>query len=261
MKASLDPERLPRHIAVIMDGNGRWAKRRGLTRVAGHREGAKAVREVVEASRELGIQVLTLYAFSTENWNRPPREINTLMRLLAKFLRQELASLIKNNIALRAIGNLERLPEEVKREIRKVMELTRNHTGMILNLALSYGGREEILRAVKKLAEGARDGRWKAEEINATLLESHLDTGGLPDPDLLIRTSGEHRISNFLLWQMAYTELYFCDILWPDFRKKDLLQAILNYQERERRFGLTQEQIQNTKWTSHILKDGSPPSS
>jgi undecaprenyl diphosphate synthase len=234
---------IPTHIAIIMDGNGRWAKRRGLPRVAGHREGVKSVRDVVEACAQLGVKYLTLFAFSTENWRRPKEEIDTLMKLLIKTLRSETEKLHKNDIKLMAIGDIDSLPKEVRQELKEAMEKTKNNKRMVLNLALSYSGRWEIIEAVKEIARDVKKGKVKIEEIDDKLFSNYLKTAGIPDPDLLIRTSGELRISNFLLWQIAYTELYITDCLWPDFRRKHLYEAIRDYQRRERRFGMTSEQI------------------
>jgi undecaprenyl diphosphate synthase len=234
---------IPTHIAIIMDGNGRWAKRRRLPRVAGHREGVKSVRDVVEACAQLGVKYLTLFAFSTENWRRPKEEIDTLMKLLIKTLRSETEKLHKNDIKLMAIGDIDSLPKEVRKELKEAMEKTKNNKRMVLNLALSYSGRWEIIEAVKEIARDVKKGKVKIEEIDDKLFSNYLKTAGIPDPDLLIRTSGELRISNFLLWQIAYTELYITDCLWPDFRRKHLYEAIRDYQRRERRFGMTSEQI------------------
>jgi undecaprenyl diphosphate synthase len=234
---------IPTHIAIIMDGNGRWAKRRGLPRVAGHREGVKSVRDVVEACAQLGVKYLTLFAFSTENWRRPKEEIDTLMKLLIRTLRSETEKLHKNDIKLMAIGDIDSLPKEVRQELKDAMEKTKNNKRMVLNLALSYSGRWEIIEAVKEIARDVKKGKVKIEEIDDKLFSNYLKTAGIPDPDLLIRTSGELRISNFLLWQIAYTELYITDCLWPDFRRKHLYEAIRDYQRRERRFGMTSEQI------------------
>lgn len=242
--ANLDYHRLPRHVAIIMDGNGRWAKRQGQRRVRGHAAGAESVRVVVRLARRLGLEYLTLYAFSEENWQRPALEIRALMNLLLRYLRQELAELQQNNIALRAIGDLQRLPENVRRELARTEEATREGARMTLLLALSYGGRSDIVRAAQSLAKDLRDGRIIPEDINSESFSKRLYTAGIPDPDLLIRTSGEYRLSNFLLWQTAYTELYFTDTLWPDFREDDFIKALLAYQQRDRRFGLTQEQVE-----------------
>lgn len=235
---------IPRHIAIIMDGNGRWAKQRGLPRIAGHREGVNSVRDVVEACGELGIDVLTLYTFSTENWRRPIEEVSALMKLLLRTLRKEVDDLVRNNVRLMAVGDIHHLPVATKEGILQGIEETRHNTGLILNLALNYGGREEIVSAVRSLANLVQQGVLHPEDINGESIEKHLYTAKLPDPDLLIRTSGELRISNFLLWQLAYTEIYITDILWPDFRRKDLYRAIEDYQKRERRFGKVSEQIE-----------------
>jgi undecaprenyl diphosphate synthase len=239
MPEKLDPTHMPRHIAIIMDGNGRWALRRGLPRVAGHKRGAETVRGITEECRKLGIGVLTLYAFSDENWGRPRAEVGFLMDMLGTFLKAEIATMKANGIRFRVIGRIERLPAAVRSWIEKATAETAGNTGMILNLALSYGGRGEILEAVKRM----RTAGITAEDMTEESFSSHLDTAGLPDPDLIIRTSGEKRISNFLLWQAAYAELYFTDTLWPDFAEKDLLAALIDYQGRQRRFGLTQDQL------------------
>lgn len=242
---------IPKHIAIIMDGNGRWAKKRGLPRVAGHREGVKSVRDVVEACAQLGVKYLTLFAFSTENWRRPKHEIDTLMKLLIKALRTETDKLHKNDIKLVAIGNIESLPADVQRELKEAIEKTKNNKRMVLNLAISYSGRWEIIEAVKGVARDVKSGKVKVDEINDNLFASYLKTAGMPEPDLLIRTSGEFRISNFLLWQIAYTELYICDCLWPDFRRKHLYEAIKDYQKRERRFGMTSEQVKKKSFNGN----------
>lgn len=234
---------LPKHVAIIMDGNGRWAEKRSLNRIAGHQKGIKRVKEVIRASKEIGIEVLTLYAFSTENWNRPQLETSALMALLKRFLIAEGKELITNNIRLNTIGTIEDLPNQVTETLQDVICKTKDNTGMILNAALSYSGRSEIIRAVKKIASDIKEGTITPQQIDETIFSNYLFTSGLPDPDLLIRTSGEHRISNFLLWQMAYTELYITDTLWPDFTEKDLIRALEDYQKRERRFGLTRQQI------------------
>ena len=230
---------MPRHIAIIMDGNGRWALRRGLPRVAGHKRGAETVRRITEECRKLGIGVLTLYAFSDENWGRPREEVGFLMDMLGTFLKAEIAAMKANGIRFRTIGRIERLPSAVQSWIEKAASETAGNTGLILNLALSYGGRGEILEAVKRM----RASGTPAEQVTDEVFSAHLDTAGLPDPDLIIRTSGEKRISNFLLWQAAYAEFYFTDTLWPDFAEKDLLAALIDYQGRQRRFGLTQDQL------------------
>jgi undecaprenyl diphosphate synthase len=239
----IDPDKLPRHLAVIMDGNGRWAQQRFLPRIAGHKAGVESVRQTVETCRELGISVLTLYAFSRENWQRPKWEVKALMGLLSQYLRSEIKELKKNDISLRAIGDLEQLPDKVRELLARAEEQTSAGRGMVLNLALSYSGRSEIIRAVRGLVEDIRQGNVEVETIDETLFESYLYTRGLPDPDLLIRTSGEYRLSDFLIYQLAYAEIFVTKTLWPDFRKKDLMAAILEYQNRERRFGLTGEQI------------------
>ncbi|MEJ2657307.1 MAG: isoprenyl transferase [Desulfobacterales bacterium] len=237
MHTDLDPQSLPVHVAVIMDGNGRWAKQRLLNRIKGHEKGSETVRTVVRTCREIGIRILTLYAFSTENWQRPQTEIAALMALLKKFLISERTEMLDNNIRLNAIGQIERLPEDVRQELQHSMMLTEKNDGMILNLALSYGGRAEIVKAVKEIAGQIKTGHIDAESITSDLISKHLYTGSMPDPDLLIRTSGEMRISNFLLWQIAYTEICVTDTLWPDFGKEELLQILKDYQQRERRYG------------------------
>ena len=241
--SQIDKDKLPKHIAIIMDGNGRWAEKRLLNRIAGHRIGIKRAKEAIRCCTELGIQALTLYAFSTENWSRPKREIKALMALMKRFLRAEGKNLVRNNIRLKTIGNIEDLPQDVGEVIKEFMLKTKNNTGMILNAALSYSGRNEIIRAVRKIAGDVKQEKLTTRQINEATFSRYLYTSGVPDPDLLIRTSGELRISNFLLWQMAYTEIYVTDILWPDFTEKDLMNAIVNFQKRERRFGLTQKQI------------------
>jgi undecaprenyl diphosphate synthase len=233
----LDRRRLPRHIAIILDGNGRWAATYDLPRILGHRQGAKSVREIVVLSRELGIEVLSLYAFSSENWSRPKREVTQLMALLSRYLENELRTMMKNGVRLRTVGQIERLPAPVVRLIRDVEAQTAENRGMTLVLALSYGGRAEIVDAAKRLAEGVRKGEIALEEISEAQFAGYLYAPDLPDPDLLIRTSGEVRVSNFFLWQMAYTEFYFTDTLWPNFGRRDFLAALLDYQGRERRFG------------------------
>jgi undecaprenyl diphosphate synthase len=247
--AQLDYSRLPRHVAIIMDGNGRWAKRRGLLRVRGHLEGVESVRVIVRLARQLGLEYLTLYAFSEENWQRPPTEVRALMNILVRFVRKELPELMENQILLRAIGDLKRLPENAQRELARAEEESREGAKMTLSLALSYGGRNEIVQAVQSLARDIAAGKIRPEDINPESLASRLYTAGMPDPDLLIRTSGEYRLSNLLLWQTAYTELYFPDTLWPDFREEEFVQALLEFQRRDRRFGLTQEQVEDL--TSH----------
>ena len=246
LKSQISKDFVPRHVAVIMDGNGRWAKGKGLKRVLGHKKGVDAVRETVEAAAELGVEALTLYAFSTENWKRPKIEVDTLMSILVNSLKEEIPTLQKNNIKLQAIGNLEKLPPRAKSQLREVMKMTETNNRMILTLALNYGAKEEMINAVKSISKKIVNNELDIEEIDENIINSHLYTFTLPVVDFLIRTSGEMRISNFLLWQIAYAELYFTDILWPDFRKKDFYEAILNYQRRERRFGKTSEQIENS---------------
>lgn len=228
---------VPAHIAAIMDGNGRWARARGKSRVTGHREGVESVRDVTEACAQLGVGHLTLYTFSTENWHRPPAEVTALMELLVRTLRREVGRLHDNGIRLRTLGDLDRLPPRARAEMEEAMGLTEGNARMTLNLALSYSGRWEIVRAARRLAEAAREGRLDPERIDEAALEARLDTAGLPDPDLLIRTGGERRVSNFLLWQIAYAEIYVSDLFWPDFRRAALYEAIRDYQRRERRFG------------------------
>ena len=240
---ALDPQKIPRHVAIIMDGNGRWAQRRGLYRVRGHVAGMASVQAVTRLARRLGISHLTLFAFSEENWQRPAMEIRVLMALMRSFLRRELAEMQDNQIALKAIGNLKQLPERVRRELEEAIASTAAGTKMDLTLAVSYGGRSEIVHAVQTLARDVAAGRLKPEDIDAALFARSLYTAGMPDPDLIIRTSGEYRLSNVLLWQAAYTELYVTETLWPDFREDDFLKALETYQQRDRRFGLTQEQI------------------
>ena len=243
IKVNLNKNTLPKHVAIIMDGNGRWATRKGLERILGHNTGVESVQEVVEEALKIGIPYLTLYAFSKDNWNRPQNEILTLMNLLVKSLRSEFNKLIKNNIRLNTIGDLDTLPEFVKNEVKRVSEKTKNNSKMILTIALSYGAREEIEQVVKKIAAEVKNNTILLENVDQSIIKKHLYTQNLPDVDLLIRTSGEQRISNFLLWQIAYAELYFTKVYWPDFGKKDLHKALLNYQNRERRFGKTSEQI------------------
>lgn len=242
-REKLNPKKLPKHIAIIMDGNGRWAKKQGKMRTFGHQIGVKAVKDVVEGATELGIKYLTLYTFSTENWNRPKNEVDALMELLVNTMHEETPTLIKNNVRLLAIGNIESLPRNCREKLWETMQITASHNQLSLVLALSYSSRWEILRAVNKLAEKVKKGEIKPGEITEQIFNNELCTEGMPDPELLIRTSGEKRISNYLLWQIAYTELYFTDILWPDFTREDLYEAIYDYQQRERRFGITSEQL------------------
>jgi len=235
--AIIDREHLPRHLAIIMDGNGRWASQRRLPRIAGHREGILSVLEIVSVARELGIEFLTLYAFSNENWTRPMGEVSQLMRLLSVYLKRELNNLMENHVRLLAIGQIERLPDPVARLLKSVEEETMNNQGMTLLLALSYSGRADMIDAIRRFSSDVQEGTISPESLSEELFSGYLDTKSIPDPDLMIRTSGEIRISNFFLWQLAYTELYFTPTLWPDFRRKSLLLALLDYQGRERRFG------------------------
>ena len=239
----IDADNLPQHIAIIMDGNGRWAQKHTIGRIRGHRKGAQAVRTVVRACREIGIKYLTLFAFSIENWDRPAKEVQALMFLLEEYLKKELEELQKQEIRLTTIGDIERLNPSVKEKLLQVKESTLKNDKMVLNLALSYGAKDEIICAVKKIIEDDKAGKIDIDKLDKETFSNYLYTSGMPDPDLLIRTSGECRISNFLLWQLAYTELYFTNILWPDFTKDDLFKAIASYQKRERRFGLTSEQL------------------
>ena len=243
LRALVDPMRLPRHMAIIMDGNGRWAARRGLPRIAGHRKGMEVVREVVTACSRLHVPALTLYAFSTENWKRPPLEVSVLMSLLTLYLRQELSLMKRDNIRFSTIGRVEDLPPEARAWIERAKAETAGNTGMVLDLALSYGGRWEIIDAVKKIAADMKAGNIEPDALDEKIFSGYLDTRDMPELDLVIRTSGEQRISNFLLWQTAYAELYFTEALWPDFTERDLLVAILDYQGRQRRFGKTSEQL------------------
>jgi undecaprenyl diphosphate synthase len=243
LKESINTDNLPKHLAIIMDGNGRWAKQKGLLRTLGHESGTKSVKRIVETCSKLGIENLTLYAFSTENWNRPKLEVDTLMKLLVSSLRKEAKTFQENNIRLNAIGNLSKLPNSIHKELNEVMEKTKNNTRTTLTLALSYGSREELLNVVKNISDKVKNNIISIDTIDESIINQHLYTHNLPDVDLLIRTSGEHRISNFLLWQIAYAELFFTDVLWPDFTEEHLYEAIISYQKRERRFGKTSEQI------------------
>ncbi len=243
LKEKIDPNNLPQHIAVIMDGNGRWAQKKGAARIFGHQSAVKSVREVTEGCAELGVSHLTLYAFSTENWNRPKLEVDGLMRLLVSSLKKELDTLLENNVKLMAIGDLANLPGVCQEELQEAIDRTQNNTGLQLNLALSYSGRWEILKAVKQLTNDVSAGKIASDAITEELFGRYLETSSIPDPELLIRTSGEQRISNFLLWQIAYSELFMTDVLWPDFRREHLYEAILSYQSRERRFGKISEQV------------------
>ncbi len=243
LKENIDNSKIPHHIAIIMDGNGRWAKQRGTQRVFGHKNGVKAVRNATEAAAELGIKYLTLYAFSTENWKRPKMEVDALMSLLIGTINSETDELIKNNVRLGTIGDISSLPPKVQKELKEAIKKTSKCSGLNLILALSYSSRSEIIRAVNKIMTDTKKGKFTKDEINETLFTKYLDTAGIPDPELMIRTSGELRISNFLLWQLAYSELYFTPVLWPDFSKDDLYAAIIDYQKRERRFGKISEQL------------------
>jgi len=244
----LDPERIPRHVAIIMDGNGRWAKQRNLPRIMGHKAGSESVKNIVKSARELNLEVLTLYAFSIENWKRPSFEVQGLMTLLKTFLKSELQNMLANNISLRCIGEIEMLPPDVQKILLEVIQDTARNAedkqGLILNLALSYGSRSEILRAARIMAEKCVSGQFDPEDISEKLFASHLYTAGLPDPDLLIRTGGESRLSNFLLWQLSYAELYITETMWPDFNAERFFEALKYFQGRERRFGQTSEQLQ-----------------
>lgn len=240
---NIDKEALPKHIAVTMDGNGRWAKQQGFQRVFGHKNAIKAVRETTEACAELGVGYLTLYTFSNENWNRPKKEVTALMELLKKTIHSETKTLMENDIKFNTIGEIDRLPESSRRLVEDTIALTQNNQRMTLTLALSYGSRQEIIEAVKAVNLAVLNNKLSLNELNEEVFTQYLNTYGIPDPELMIRTGGEQRMSNFLMWQMAYTELYFTDVLWPDFRKEHLYSAIINYQQRERRFGKTSEQV------------------
>jgi undecaprenyl diphosphate synthase len=240
---SIDHTNLPKHLAIIMDGNGRWAKQQGFLRAFGHENGTKSVKKTITTCAKLGIEYLTLYAFSTENWNRPKLEVEALMKILINSLKKELVTLQENNIKLNAIGNLDKLPKSAQKELLDVIDKTKNNTRLTLTLALSYGSREELVNAVRIISDKVKNNIISIDAIDDSIINEHLYTRNLPDVDLLIRTSGEHRISNFLLWQIAYAELYFTNVLWPDFKDQDLYEAIISYQKRERRFGKTSEQI------------------
>lgn len=242
-KDDIKLDKLPEHIAIIMDGNGRWAKKRGNQRIFGHKNGIAAVRDTVEAAAELGIKYLTLYAFSTENWSRPKAEVDALMGLLVQSLSSETSTLLKNNVRLNTIGDIDSLPKNVAKELDNVLNITSRNTGLLLTLALSYSSRWEITEAVRKIALKIENGELSSNDINSNVLSNYLATSNMPDPELLIRTSGEYRISNFLLWQIAYAELHFTPTLWPDFRRDDFYKAILDFQSRERRFGKISEQV------------------
>lgn len=243
VKNQLKQEKLPRHVAVIMDGNGRWAKKRGNLRVFGHKNGVKAVRQVTEAAAELGIEYLTLYAFSTENWSRPKAEVDALMSLLVSTIADETKTLMENNVRLKVIGCIQTLPENVQEKLTTCIQKTSKNNRLVLTLALSYSSRWEITNAVKQLASDVKAGKVHEDTIDDQLLSKYLETKNMPDPELLIRTSGEYRVSNFLLWQIAYSELYFSEVLWPDFSKEEFYIALLDYQQRERRFGKTSDQL------------------
>jgi len=246
LKEKIDRTKLPEHIAIIMDGNGRWAQKKGNQRIFGHKNGVKAVREAVEGAGEIGVKYLTLYAFSTENWSRPKQEIDALMSLLVSTLNSESGTLMDNNVRLRSIGDIDGLPKNVQQNLSEIIKKTEKNTGLNLILALNYSARWEILNAVKNILAESKQSEVNLNQINNDYFEKYLNTYGIPDPDLLIRTSGEYRISNFLIWQIAYTELYFTEVLWPDFNREELFKAIINYQNRERRFGKTSDQIKNS---------------
>ena len=243
LKDKLNKDQLPRHVAIIMDGNGRWAKRKGAVRIFGHQHGVKPIHDIVEASGDLGIEYLSLYAFSAENWGRPKDEIKALMGLLVTTIKKEAKKLHKNNVRIISIGDLEKLPSLAHKELLNLIDQTKNNSGLVLNLALSYSSRGEIISAARKLGQDVKAGLLDPNDIDPERFESYLDTAGMPDPELLIRTSGEYRISNFLLYQIAYSELYFSEVLWPDFCKEDFYEALIDFQNRERRFGLTSEQF------------------
>ncbi|MGQ1888908.1 isoprenyl transferase [Thermophagus sp. OGC60D27] len=243
VKEQLDKKKLPKHVAIIMDGNGRWARKRGNARVFGHQQGVKSVREVTEAAAELGLKFLTLYAFSTENWSRPKTEVDALMSLLVSTISSETKTLMDNNVKLKTIGCKENLPGDVRDKLTACMDQTKDNDGLTLVLALSYSSRWEIVEGVKKIASDVLDGKLNVDQVNADIFSHYLETSYMPDPELLIRTSGELRISNFLLWQIAYSELYFCNVLWPDFRKEHFFKALLDFQGRERRFGKISDQV------------------
>jgi len=240
---TLDLQKLPKHVAIIMDGNGRWAKQRAMNRIRGHEEGAESVRTIVRATREIGIPWLTLYAFSEENWRRPRYEVEALMVLLKRFLQSELREMLDNGIRFQAIGRLHKLPNDVQDTLREIAERTASNQNMVLTLALSYGGRQEITDAVRKIIQRVEAGGIRSSDISETLISENLYSANMPDPDLLIRTSGECRVSNFLLWQIAYAEIYMTQTYWPDFRKEEYVQALIEYQKRERRFGATGDQV------------------
>jgi undecaprenyl diphosphate synthase len=243
LRNEINKDNIPKHLAIIMDGNGRWAKQQGLIRTLGHQRGSKSVKIIIQECLDLGVENLTLYAFSTENWNRPKLEVDTLMKVLINSLKKELKTMQDGNIKMNAIGNLEKLPKNAQKQLYEVLDKTKDNTKMTLTLALSYGSREELVNVVKIISDKVKNNIISIDSIDDSIINEHLYTHNLPDVDLLIRTSGEHRISNFLLWQIAYAELYFTDVLWPDFKEQDLHEAIISYQKRERRFGKTSEQI------------------
>jgi undecaprenyl diphosphate synthase len=245
MKEALDQERIPRHIAIIMDGNGRWAKKKGAMRIFGHHHAIKAVRDAIEGANDLGVQYLTLFSFSTENWSRPQDEVNGLMQLMVKTIADEVPMMMKNNIRMLSIGDVKNLHKSAYEKLEEAKRITSNNTGLKLVLALSYSGQWELTEATRRIAQKISEGKLKTEDITQQVMADHLDTHGMPDPELMIRTSGEFRISNFLLWQLAYTELYFTPVLWPDFRREHLIAAIEDFQKRERRFGMTGEQVKS----------------
>ena len=243
LKDEINTNNIPKHVAIIMDGNGRWAKRQGFLRTIGHESGSKSLKKIIKECNNLGIEYLTLYTFSTENWNRPKLEVDTLMRVLINSLKKEIPTMKEGNIKMNAIGDLEKLPKNARAQIDEAIDKTKENTKMTLTLALSYGSREELVNVVKKISDKVKNNIISIDSIDDSIINEHLYTHNLPDVDLLIRTSGEHRISNFLLWQIAYSELYFTDVLWPDFKEENLHEAIISYQKRERRFGKTSEQI------------------
>ena len=245
MKDALDRERIPRHIAIILDGNGRWAKKKGAMRIFGHRHAIQAVKDAIEGAENLGVKYLTLFSFSTENWSRPQEEVNALMELLVKTISDEVPMMMKNNIQLRSIGDIDSLPKSAYDKLAEAKKATSKNTGLTVILALSYSGQWELAQAARHIAQKVSEGKLKPEDITQQVMADHLETRGIPDPELMIRTSGEFRLSNFLLWQLAYTELYFTPVLWPDFRKEHLIAAIADYQKRERRFGMTGEQVKS----------------
>lgn len=245
MKDALDRERIPRHIAIIMDGNGRWAKKKGAMRIFGHRHAIQAVKDAIEGAENLGVEYLTLFSFSTENWSRPQEEVNALMELLVKTITDEVPMMMKNNIRLQSIGDIDSLPKSAYDKLAEAKKTTSKNTGLTVILALSYSGQWELTQAARHIAQKVSEGKLKLEDITQQVMSDHLETRGIPDPELMIRTSGEYRLSNFLLWQLAYTELYFTPVLWPDFRREHLIAAIQDFQKRERRFGMTGEQVKS----------------